>query len=124
MEETAGPRCGSQVPGTRADAHEHAWELHHGNAASCATRHAGACTIRFHRGKYWFTGANQRRASCLLAAQEPRRDGPATGSHMGRLSAVFIAFCMVMIAASIGIVTWLSFGFTGMEASVVTIAVL
>jgi len=43
---------------------------------------------------------------------------------MGRLSAAFIAFCMVLIAASIGVVTWLSFGFTGMEASVVTIAVL
>jgi cyclic-di-GMP phosphodiesterase, flagellum assembly factor TipF len=43
---------------------------------------------------------------------------------MGRLSAVFITFCMVLIAASVGVVCYLSFGFTGMEASVVTIAVL
>ncbi len=41
------------------------------------------------------------------------------GSDMGRLSAVFIAFCMVLIAGSAGIVTYLSFGFTGMEASVI-----
>ena len=43
---------------------------------------------------------------------------------MGRLSAIFIAFCMVLIAASAGAVTYLSFGFTGMEASVVAIATL
>ena len=43
---------------------------------------------------------------------------------MGRLSATFIAFCMVLIAGSAGIVTYLSFGFTGMEASVAGIAVL
>jgi cyclic-di-GMP phosphodiesterase, flagellum assembly factor TipF len=49
---------------------------------------------------------------------------PATGSDMGRLSAIFIAVCMVLVAASIGAVAFLSFGFTGMEASVVTIAVL
>ncbi len=43
---------------------------------------------------------------------------------MGRLSAVFIAFCMVLIAASAGVVSYLSLGFTGMEASVVAIAAL
>ena len=43
---------------------------------------------------------------------------------MGRLSAIFIAFCMVLIAGSVGVVTFLSLGFTGMEASVVAIAVL
>src|SRR5215213_5217820 len=43
---------------------------------------------------------------------------------MERLSAVFIAFCMTLIAASVGVVTYLSFGFTGMEASVVIIATL
>jgi len=43
---------------------------------------------------------------------------------MGRLSAIFIAFCMVLIAGSTGIVTWLSFGFTGMEATVVAVATL
>ena len=49
---------------------------------------------------------------------------PATGSDMGRLSAIFIAVCMVLVAASVGAVAFLSFAFTGMEASVVTIAVL
>ena len=43
---------------------------------------------------------------------------------MGRLSAVFIAFCMLMVAGSAGIVTYLSFEFSGMEATVVTMAVL
>src|SRR2546423_6083515 len=43
---------------------------------------------------------------------------------MGRLSAIFIAFCMVLIAGSAGIVTYLAFGFTGMEASVVAVATL
>ena len=43
---------------------------------------------------------------------------------MGRLSAIFIAFCMVLIAGSAGVVTWLSLGFTGMEAAVVAIATL
>src|SRR5947209_19891206 len=43
---------------------------------------------------------------------------------MGRVSAIFIAFCMVLIAGSIGAVSYLSLGFTAMEASVVTIAVL
>ena len=43
---------------------------------------------------------------------------------MGRISAVFIAFCMLLIAASVGIVVYASFGFTGVEASVIAIAVM
>jgi len=43
---------------------------------------------------------------------------------MGRLNAVFIAFCMVLIAASAGIVSWLAASFTGMEATVLAIAVM
>src|SRR5262245_5495448 len=43
---------------------------------------------------------------------------------MGRLNAVFIAFCMVLIAASAGVVSWLAFSFTGMEASVLAVAVM
>ena len=43
---------------------------------------------------------------------------------MGRLSAIFIAFCMLLIAASVGIVIYLSFGFSGVEASVIAIAVM
>jgi cyclic-di-GMP phosphodiesterase, flagellum assembly factor TipF len=43
---------------------------------------------------------------------------------MGRLGAIFIAFCMVLIAGSVGVVAYLSFAFTGMEASVVAVAVM
>ena len=43
---------------------------------------------------------------------------------MGRLNAVFIAFCMVLIAASAGIVSWLAASFSGMEATVLAIAVM
>jgi cyclic-di-GMP phosphodiesterase TipF (flagellum assembly factor) len=43
---------------------------------------------------------------------------------MGRLSAIFIAFCMLLIAASAGIVTYLSLAFSGMEATVTAVAVL
>ena len=43
---------------------------------------------------------------------------------MGRLSAVFVAICLALIAGSVGIVVYLWFGFTGMEATVVAIAAL
>jgi cyclic-di-GMP phosphodiesterase TipF (flagellum assembly factor) len=43
---------------------------------------------------------------------------------MGRLNAAFIAFCMVLIAASAGIVSWLAASFTGMEATVLAVAVM
>ena len=43
---------------------------------------------------------------------------------MGRLNAIFIAFCMVLIAASAGIVSWLALSFTGMEATVLAVAVI
>ncbi|HKS60484.1 MAG TPA: EAL domain-containing protein [Xanthobacteraceae bacterium] len=43
---------------------------------------------------------------------------------MGRLSAVFVAFCMLLIATSVGLVTYLSFGFSGVEAAVIAIAVM
>jgi len=43
---------------------------------------------------------------------------------MGRLNAVFIAFCMVLIAASAGIVSWLAASFSGMEATVLAVAVM
>src|SRR5436190_724849 len=43
---------------------------------------------------------------------------------MGRLNAIFTAFCMVLIAASAGIVSWLAVSFTGMEATVLAIAVM
>jgi cyclic-di-GMP phosphodiesterase, flagellum assembly factor TipF len=43
---------------------------------------------------------------------------------MGRVGAVFIAFCMALVAAAAGIVSWLAVGFTGMEASVLGVAVM
>src|SRR5438874_5513187 len=43
---------------------------------------------------------------------------------MVRLSAIFVALCMVLIAGSIGAVLYLSFGFARLEAAVVAVAVL
>jgi cyclic-di-GMP phosphodiesterase TipF (flagellum assembly factor) len=43
---------------------------------------------------------------------------------MIRISAIFIAVCMVLIAASCGAVLYLSFGFSGAEAAVTGVAVL
>src|SRR3954465_3174398 len=43
---------------------------------------------------------------------------------MGRVSAFLVAFCMALIAAAAGIVSWLVFSFTGMEASVLGFAVM
>jgi cyclic-di-GMP phosphodiesterase, flagellum assembly factor TipF len=41
---------------------------------------------------------------------------------MGRLSAIFIATCLALIAGSVGVVAYLWFGFTGMEATVLGVA--
>jgi cyclic-di-GMP phosphodiesterase TipF (flagellum assembly factor) len=41
-----------------------------------------------------------------------------------RLGAVFVAVCMVVIAASAGATVWLGFGFSGAEAIIVALAVL
>jgi cyclic-di-GMP phosphodiesterase TipF (flagellum assembly factor) len=43
---------------------------------------------------------------------------------MGRMSAIFVTFCMALIAVSVGVVAYLSFGFTGVEACVIAIAVM
>jgi cyclic-di-GMP phosphodiesterase, flagellum assembly factor TipF len=42
-----------------------------------------------------------------------------TGFGMVRISAIFIAVCMVLIAASLGVVVYLRFGFTGAESALV-----
>jgi cyclic-di-GMP phosphodiesterase, flagellum assembly factor TipF len=42
---------------------------------------------------------------------------------MGRLSAIFIAICLALIAGSVGVVVYLWFGFTGMEATVLGVAI-
>src|SRR5579859_2671725 len=43
---------------------------------------------------------------------------------MVRVSAIFIAVCMVLIAGSIGLVVYLRFGFSGAEAALVGLGVL
>jgi EAL domain-containing protein (putative c-di-GMP-specific phosphodiesterase class I) len=43
---------------------------------------------------------------------------------MGRLSAIFVAICMVLIAGSIGAALYLRFGLSGVESAVVAVAVL
>jgi cyclic-di-GMP phosphodiesterase TipF (flagellum assembly factor) len=44
--------------------------------------------------------------------------------RMGRLSAIFVAICMVLIACSIGAVLYLRFGLSGTESSIVTLTAL
>src|ERR1700712_3468626 len=43
---------------------------------------------------------------------------------MGRLSALLIAICMVLIAGSFGVVLYLTFGVTGAESAVIALAAL
>src|SRR3984957_2003207 len=43
---------------------------------------------------------------------------------MVRISAIFIAACMVLIAGSVGVVVYLRFGFTGAESALVTLGIL
>jgi cyclic-di-GMP phosphodiesterase, flagellum assembly factor TipF len=51
-----------------------------------------------------------------------RQTPPVVGLGMGRLSAIFIAICLALIAGSAGAVVYLWFGFTGMESTVVAVA--
>ena len=43
---------------------------------------------------------------------------------MLRLTAIFVAICVILIAASLGAVVYLVFGLTGAESSIVALAVL
>ncbi len=43
---------------------------------------------------------------------------------MVRISAIFISICMVLIAASVGVVVYLRFGFTGAESALVALGAL
>ena len=43
---------------------------------------------------------------------------------MGRLSALFVAMCMVLIAGSIGTIVFLRFGFSGIGSTLVGVIVL
>ncbi len=43
---------------------------------------------------------------------------------MVRISAIFIAACMVLIAGSLGVVVYLRFGLTGAESALVALGAL
>ncbi len=49
---------------------------------------------------------------------------PGNGTSMLRLTAIFIAICVVLIAASFGAVGYLVFGLSGMEASLLALAAM
>jgi cyclic-di-GMP phosphodiesterase TipF (flagellum assembly factor) len=61
-----------------------------------------------------------------------RRESPRPGTagqsqaelRMGRLSAIFVAICMILIAGAIGAVLYLRFGLSGAEATLIGIAIL
>jgi cyclic-di-GMP phosphodiesterase, flagellum assembly factor TipF len=53
-----------------------------------------------------------------------RHERAAQGRTTVRLSGVFIALCMVLIAGSFGAVLYLTFGFARLEAAVIAVAVL
>jgi cyclic-di-GMP phosphodiesterase, flagellum assembly factor TipF len=70
-----------------------------------------------------------------LLGSEPESPGPEkvrpahlaqgiTGFGMVRISAIFIAVCMVLIAASVGFVVYLRFGLTGAESFLIGLGVL
>src|SRR5262249_39355855 len=110
-------QCGA--PACRKAAHApspKSTPTHHTHSPLRATTSPPACaTIRPH-GE-WGCGHRAAIRGAMRGRNPPRTD-------MGRLSAIFIAFCMVLIAGSVGVVTFLSFGFTGMEASVIAVAVM
>ena len=60
----------------------------------------------------------------LVGASETASARAVTGSGMVRISAIFIALCMVLIAASLGIVLYLRFGFAPADAALVALGVL
>src|ERR1700761_3270799 len=62
------------------------------------------------------------RARIIGAAARSARG--TTGFGMVRISAIFIAVCMVLIAASVGFVVYLRFGMTGAESFLVGLGVL
>jgi EAL domain-containing protein (putative c-di-GMP-specific phosphodiesterase class I) len=67
------------------------------------------------------------RATCGRGLGESQLAGPTIFSVellMGRLSALFVAACMVLIAGSIGAVLYLRFGLNGVEATIVCVAAL
>ena len=65
--------------------------------------------------RQWPIGESGRRGSFAVRH---------TGFGMVRISAFFIAVCMVLIAVSLGIVVYLRFGFTGAESALVALGVL
>src|SRR5437763_16796873 len=73
-----------------------------------------ACVLRRAHGQW--AAALRITADCKLA--------PRVGLPMMRLGAIFVAVCMVLIAASLGAVLYFSFAFSRLEAAVVAVAAL
>src|SRR3974390_2592234 len=67
------------------------------------------------------------RKTCERGLPNRRSAAGPTSSRscgMGRLSAIFVAICMVLIAGSIGAVLYLRFALSGVEVAIVAIAAL
>ena len=64
------------------------------------------------------------RESVVWAKFWPVPQGPAQDNRMRRISAIFIAACMVLIAGSIGAVLYLGFGANASTAAIVALAAL
>ena len=65
-----------------------------------------------------------REVPCQRLGADEACSGLCHGVPMVRISAIFIAVCMVLIAGSLGAMLYLRFGFTGVEAAVAALGVL
>src|SRR5580693_6743510 len=69
-------------------------------------------------------GATRGFRDAVANQPPPAGRNSGVGSGMVRISAIFIAVCMVLIAASIGIALYLRFGLTGAESGLVGLGIL
>ncbi len=60
----------------------------------------------------------------VQAGESVRRPAPALGAYMQRLTAIFIAICVILIAASFGAIGYLVFRLSGVESAIVALAVM
>src|SRR5262249_5930009 len=86
--------------------------------AQCTGAANAACTF----SSAW-TLLERGRANHFVTSGE-HIPGPSGESDMMRLGAAFVAICMVLIAGALGAILYLWAGLSGVEASVVAIAVL
>src|SRR4029077_104820 len=63
-------------------------------------------------------------AASALGIGHTRSTQGAMGFGMVRISAIFIAVCMVLIAGSVGFVVYLRFGLTGAESFLIGLGIL